>query len=59
MLCDRYVASDTDGGHGGPLVFVNFLTLNQLLILPGGLISHLRLRFYLQMQLSVLDGQGC
>ena len=51
MLCDRYVAGDTDGSHGGPLVVANFLilTLNQLLILPGGLISHLRLRFYLQM----------
>ena len=51
MLCDHYVACDTDADHGGPLVVVNFLTLtlNQLLILPGGLISHLRLRFYLQM----------
>ena len=51
---DHVVASDTNYGHGGPLVVVNPLTLSQLLILPDGWLSRPRLHFCLQMRLPVL-----
>lgn len=59
MLRDHCVGYDISDGRGGPLVVAWFLTPNQLPILPGGLISRPLLRFYLQMQLSVLDEQCC